>query len=167
MTKIDNIKRKKISQAINFVEELYWLLDAKKNVDLKEMPGLLRSLLDQDSPNILDNKYESANQNKNYLIGVLPNLFQDLDLFKTNLDLSDFAEHVLKISVTRAEKRSKYELIGLIICEVTRLNDSDLTNLVSALYKITGSKEKFKQFKEAKKSANFSWNEAIQELSKL
>lgn len=167
MSKIDNIRRKKISQAINLVEELSWLLDAKKNVDLKEMPTLLRSLLDQDSPSILDNKYESSNPNKNYLVGVLPNLFQDIDLFRTNLDLSDFAENVLKISVSRAEKRSKYELIGLIICEVTRLNDSDLTNLVNALYKITGSKEKLKQFKEVKKNANFSWNEAIQELSKM
>jgi len=39
MAKIDLNKRKKISQAINFVEELSWLLDAKKGADLKEIPS--------------------------------------------------------------------------------------------------------------------------------
>ena len=166
MAKIDQNRRKKVVQAINFIEELSWLIDTKKGVDLKELPQLLRGMLDSNTLPI-DSKYESTNPNKNYLIGILPNLFQDEELFKTNIDLADFAENVLKISVSRAEKRSKYELIGLVVCEVTNLNDSNLTILVNALSKLTGSKEQLNQIKEAKKRANFSWNQAIQELSKL
>jgi hypothetical protein len=165
MEKIDQNKRKKITQAINLVEELSWLLDSKKNIDLKEIPSLLRNLLDGNSSLSGNDKFSSPNPNKNYLIGVLPNLFQDNDLFKTNIDLADFAETILKIPVNRAEKRSRYELIGLIVCEVTNLNESDLPNLVDALSKIAGSNEKLKQIKEAKKKANFSWNEAIKILS--
>jgi hypothetical protein len=167
MEKIDQTKRKKITQAINLVEELSWLLDSKKSIDLKEIPSLLRNLLDNNSNVSGTDKFSSPNPNKNYLIGVLPNLFQDNDLFKTNIDLADFAETILKIPVNRAEKRSRYELIGLIVCEVTNLNESDLTNLVDALSKITGSNEKLKQIKEAKKKANFSWNDAIKTLSAM
>lgn len=167
MERIDQNKRKKITQAINFVEELSWLLDSKKSIDLKEIPSLLRNLLDNNSSVSATDKFSSPNPNKNYLIGILPNLFQDNDLFKTNIDLADFAETILKIPVNRAEKRSRYELIGLIVCEVTNLNESDLTNLVDALSKIAGSNEKLKQIKEAKKKANFSWNDAIKTLSAM
>ena len=136
----------------------------KKGIDLKEIPALLRSLLDSNSTLPVAEKYASPNPNKNYLIGILPNFFQDKELFKSRTDLSDFAEKVLKIKVTRVDKRSEYELIGLIICEVNNLNDSDLTSLVEVLFKITGSKEKLKQIKDAKRKANFSWNEAIKTL---
>lgn len=167
MEKIDQNKRKKITQAINFVEELSWLLDSKKSIDLKEIPYLLRNLLENNLSVSGIDKFSSPNPNKNYLIGILPNLFQDNDLFKTNIDLADFAETILKIPVNRAEKRSRYELIGLIVCEVTNLKESDLTNLVDALSKIAGSNEKLKQIKEAKKKANFSWNDAIKTLSAM
>lgn len=167
MEKVDQNKRKKITQAINFVEELSWLLDSKKNIDLKEIPFLLRSLMDSYSLSSGTDKYSSPNPNKNYLIGVLPNLFQDIDLFKANVDLADFAETILKVSVSRPEKRSRYELIGLIVCEVANLNESDLTNLVDALSKISGSNDRLKQIKEAKKKANFSWNDAIKSLSSI
>jgi hypothetical protein len=165
MERIDPNRRKKVKLAINFIEELSWLLDNKKNIDLKELPFILREIIDGNQNIPTNNKYESQNQNKNYLIGILPNLFQDFDLFKTNLDLSDFAENVLHIPVNRAEKRSRYELIGLIVCEVINLDDSSLSNLVDALGKITGNHDNLKKFKEQKKKANFSWNEAIQQLS--
>jgi hypothetical protein len=167
MEKLDQNKKRKINQAINLIEDLSWLIDSKKTIDIKEVPALLRSLLESNVPASGSNKYESPNPNKNYLIGILPNLFQDLDLFKTNLDLADFAENVLQIPVSRAEKRSKYELIGLIVCEVINLNESNLSNLVDALSKLTGNIESLKKIKEAKKLANFSWNDAIQELSTL
>ena len=167
MKKLDQNKRKRAIQAINFIEELSWLLDSKKTIDFKEVPLILRSLLNSDSSVSLDSKYESPNPNKNYLIGILPNFFQDTDLFRTNVDLSDFAEIALSIPITRPEKRSKYELIGLIVCEITNLDDSDLTNLVNALGELTGNNEKLKKIKEEKKKANFSWNSAIEYLSKM
>lgn len=167
MAGLDSNKKRKITQTINFFEELSWLFDSysKRNIDFKEMPILLRQIIENNSGLSVTNKYESPNPNKNYLIGILPNLFQDSELFKTNFDLSDFAENVLKIEVSRVEKRSRYELIGLIVCEVINLNEDDLSILVDSLAKITNNNEKLKQFKEAKKKANFSWNEAIQQLS--
>lgn len=167
MENIDQNKKKKILQAINLVEELSWLLDSKRSVNFKEIVPLLRSLLETKTSLPDSERFSSPNPNKNYLIGVLPNLFQDEELFKTNIELIDFATNILKIPLSKSSKRSRYEYIGLIVCEVTNLNESDLTNLVSALSKLTGNNEKLKQIKEEKKKANFSWNEAIKTLSSL
>lgn len=167
MEKIDPSRRKKLNQAINFFEELSWLFDSKKNIDYKEATFLLRNLLESNSSISITDRFTSPNPNKNYLIGILPNLFQDSELFKTNVDLAEFAESILKISINRPEKRSRYELIGLIVCEVTNLNETDLTSLVESLAKLAGSNEKLKQIKEAKKQANFSWNDAIKTLSSI
>ncbi len=166
MEKLDQNKKKKISQAINLLEELAWILDSKKNIDLKEIPTLLRGLIEKDK-NIIIQKYASPNSNKNYLVGILPNLFQDEELFKTNSELLEFAENVLNLKISKEAKRSRVEYIGLIVCEVTKLNDSNLTNLVEALGEITGSTEKLRLIKEAKKQPNFTWNDAIQKLSTI
>lgn len=160
---MDKASEKKLSQAINLIEELSWLLDSK-SIKLKDVPNVLRNnLISGKSSSV--SRYNSINPNKNFLIGVLPNLFQDLELFKTNNDLIEFANVVLRISISRAEKRSRYELIGLIVCEVRNLNDHNLNVLVEALDTLTNSEEKLKKFKENRKKANFSWNDAISELN--
>lgn len=161
---MDKSKNKKIKQAINLIEELSWLLEKNNNVKLKEIPNILREVVNYDE--IIPLKYKSKNSNKNFLIGVLPNLFQDQDLFKTNSDLIEFAELVLKIVISRPEKRSRYELIGLIVCEVSNLNDYDLNQLVDALTEITTNDDKLKKIKEQRKKSNFSWNDAIYEINK-
>lgn len=161
---MDKNKNKKVKQAINLIEELSWLLEKNNNVKLREIPEILREVINQGESMPL--KYKSDNPNKNYLIGVLPNLFQDQDLFKTNSDLIEFATIILKVVISRPEKRSRYELIGLIVCEVRNLNDFDLDVLVEALAEITTNEDKLKKFKENKKKSNFSWNDAIYELNK-
>ncbi|WP_277015646.1 hypothetical protein [Flavobacterium lindanitolerans] len=162
---MDKNSERKINQAINLIEELSWLLNSK-TVKLKEIPELLRNSLLHENNTTVPKKYNSINPNKNFLIGILPNLFQDPDLFKTNSDLIEFASFVLNISISRAEKRSRYELIGLIVCEVRNLNDYNLNVLVEALATLTNNEDKLKKLKENRKSANFSWNAAIIELNK-
>lgn len=167
MKSLDKNKRIKVNQTINFIEELSWLLDSRKSFDLKELPLLLRSIIDSELDESVSQKYSSDNQNKNILVGILPNLFLDLELFKSNSDLSEFSEAVLKITIPRFEKRSRYEIIGLIVCAVPKLDDSELSKLVAALTVIGGNKEKLKQVKADKKKADFSWNETIQKLNNL
>ena len=155
-------KNLKIQKAIDFIEEFAWLLDANKMVDIKALPALLR----ENIPSLLEGtgKYASPNPNKHFLIGVLPRLFQDLALFPTNEDIADFARSVLHIAVPRSEKRSKYELIGLIVCSTNGLNDEKLSYLVTALQKITNSEEKINQIIEARKNQTMSWNDAIEQI---
>lgn len=166
MEPIDTNQKKKITLAINFLEELNWLFESKKVSEFKDIPNILRNLVDYRINSTINQKYISPSPNKNFLIGVLPALFQDEELFKTREELIDFAVNVLKIKMKKSSNRSRFEYIGLIVCEVTKLNDANLSKLVEALSRITGSNEKIKLIKEAKKLSNFSWNETIQKLSK-
>jgi hypothetical protein len=168
---MEKSKKNKLNQAINFIEELSWLIERKKDkeISLKEISNLLRELIETQtnhSSRLFVNSKENKS-NSHYLVGVLPELFQDEELFKSTEELLDFAETVLQLSVSRASKRSRTEYIGWIICEITKLNDNQLYFLVNALEKIVGSDIKIKQMKEAKKKPNFSWNETILMLSKL
>lgn len=156
-----------IKKAVGFLEELSWMLDPKKGIDLKKVVSVLKDTIDeQDSIVSFAKEYKSPNPNKHFLIGVLPRLFQDTRLFPVNESIATFAEEILKINISRYEKRSKYELIGLIVCETESLSDENLSNLVVALSQITGSEEKLEKFREERKSINFSWNETIQKLTR-
>lgn len=156
----------KVKYAIDFIEELSWLLDAKRNLKLGDIPNILRNhMTTKDDVIGAANKYASPNPNIHYLIGVLPRLFQDKKLFPKNEDIAAFAEDVLGIDVSRVEKRSKYELIGMVVCECNDLDDSKLEEMVSALAAITGNSEKINRFVEEKKKTGFSWNETIRNLA--
>lgn len=156
----------KVKYAIDFIEELSWLLDSKQKLKLNEIPGILRRQL-QASKSVTGaaNAYESPNPNIHYLIGVLPRLFQDRKLFPRNEDIASFASDVLGVDVSRVEKRSKYELIGMVVCECNELDDSQLEEMVGALAVITGNSEKISRFAEAKKLNSFSWNETIRKIA--
>jgi len=155
---------KKINKAINFIEELDWLIEGS-SISLKEIPVLLRMLLNSaENFSSISNLNEKTNRNK--LIGILPNLFQDRGLFGRNLDLAEFAKDLLGIEVLHAKKRSRNEIIGLIVCEITELPEDKLENLVQFLSDISENEMQLMKIKDAKKSANFSWNKALQELSK-
>ena len=96
----------KVNYAIDFIEELSWLLESKKNLKLNEIPTILRSkLLTLSNVTKSADKYVSPNPNIHYLIGVLPRLFQDPNLFSKNEEIAEFAIAVLGIQISRVEKR--------------------------------------------------------------
>ncbi len=128
-------------QLINFFEELSWLLDSNKNLNFKNATKLLkqwRNLLAHDS-----SIGRETNDTYN-LIGVLPSLLKDTDIFQNNSQLMQFAEEVLELSIPRWEKRSRNELIGLIICEVEVVNKERLDILTRWATNILDNKSKVK-----------------------
>lgn len=157
---------RKLSQVINLLEEMSWILD-NSNIKFKEIPYILKDAIsNSNSQSYITNKYKSKNPNKDQLIGILPNFLQDTDLFKTNSDLADFGESVLHIFINRIEKRTRYELIGLLICAIRDLNDIELSKLVDALIEISSNEKNMIQIKNKKKhDSNFSWNDAIFKLN--
>lgn len=159
--------KKTIKKGIDFIEELSWLLDSRKGFDLKTVVQILKDLVvEQSSLDAFANEYKSPNPNKHFLIGILPKFFQDASLFPTNESIATFAKETLKINISRHQKRSQYELIGLVICKTESLSDKKLSNLVSALSQIIGSEEKLEKFREERNNINFSWNETIQKLTR-
>ena len=155
---------KKASLAI---EDLLFAIQRVRPDQLKEAISAL-NLLVMDSKSHANSAvaktYQSADPNKRFLIGTLPRLLLDRDLFPSNEDITDFAEVALRLEMTRTEKRSRHEIIGKIVCETDTLDERQLTDLVRALELIVGNKDRLAIMIEKKKSGTFSWNETLQEL---
>lgn len=163
----------KLRHAIDFVEELSWLLESKNKLKLSEIPNILRNA--QQGPTHTSSrnqisgteKYISSNPNVHYLVGVLPSFFLDTLIFPKNDDIISFATEALKIEgLSSRANRSRYEIIGRIVCECTQLDDGKLDELVSGLSYIAGNKEKISQVAKEKQTIGFSWNETIRKLAK-
>lgn len=165
--KLTNKKKNEISKSIDLIEEIIWVLDANKNIKLKDIPTNLRALLNENSSNNIHGAemYISPNPNIHFLIGVLPRLFKDEELFPTNMSIIQFAEEFLSINISKTGKRSRYELIGLIVCETDNLSDNKLISLVKALSKLVSDENHFRKIKKENSNNNFSWNETIQKLT--
>lgn len=154
----------KIKKAANFIEELAWLLKSKRTIDLEGAAYLLRELSSES--NITFNGKKSSNTNVNDLVGYLPFLFQDEELFLYNKDIIDFAENLFDIKISRPGKRTRYELIGLVVTEITKVNKTKLKKVINALSLISKDAESLRQIKQAKQQIDFSWNEAISNLNR-
>ena len=154
--------KNKLTQTANFLEEFAWFLKSKKNIDLEESANILRDF----SSNSLNIDNKPTDSKVNDLVGVLPFLFQDKELFQYNRDIIEFAENLFNIKITRPDKRTRYELIGLIVTEVTKLNQNKLVKLIESISLISNDIEKLEEIKKAKKEINFSWNKAISNLNR-
>lgn len=157
------LSKNKINQIANYLEELSWLLESNKNLSLKDISSILREVNTVEQP-IYNNNFTS-NKSRNFLVGILPKVLQDNQLFKSNSEMLDFAEEVLNLKPSRASKRSRIEYIGWIVCEVSNSKNNQLNELYNYLEDVIGDEIKIKKIKAAKKSPNFSWNEAIRNIS--
>ncbi|WP_455666376.1 hypothetical protein [Phocaeicola sp.] len=157
MKKINKNKEKRL---LNFMQELSWVFDSFKDVNFKDAYEYFQQ---QDTVTT----EHGLSDDTQYLVGVLPKLFQDKDLFPNKEDIIEFSEVVLDLHLSRAAKRSKIEYIGMIVCEVSNSNSKQLNRLVEALEKIVGNENQMQAVKSARKEPDFSWNETIAKLGKL
>lgn len=147
-----------------FVEELSWLLSSYEDLDLEALRrfGFEASSLSRRSSNLVSNSDRS--QTTIMLVGVLPSLFVDVRLFPSNEDIVEFGKATMDISIPRWEKKSKYELIGHIVCHADRAPVGKLTHLVSALEGLADDRSSVRARVESQRRSGLSWNEVIQGL---
>ena len=159
------MNKSKLVQVANFVEELSWLLEGNKNTSLKEVSNIIRSL-SSNKNNLIHNSidFSSDSDGKTYLVGILPKILQDNELFKSNSEMLDFAERVLLLKPSRAAKRARMEYIGWIVCEVSNTESKNLDSLYKYLKEIFSDENRVREIKKAKKEVGFSWNEIIRSL---
>lgn len=148
-------------QFLNFLEEFCWLLDSNKEINFKNVSKYLNEYRNTWVHGVFKDKSSEYN-----LIGVLPSILKDEDILPNNILLVQFASEVLALNIPRWEKRSRSEIIGLIICEVEDANKQRLNTLTEWSRNILKNKKEIKELQNnAKKSGNmFSWNETIQKI---
>ncbi len=154
-------------QIQSFIEEFSWLLSMYSNLDFKSMPEVIKnSFLPSSSPSKAMLGYVSSNPNKQFLTGVLPGFFNDKSIFTSAEDIAQFAKSVLKLELLHYEKKSRYELIGTIVCKTINLSDNELAELVKALSLLLSKSTKAKNIVSQRKKQLYGWNAIIQELAK-
>ena len=105
-------------------------------------------------------------QNIRSLVGVLPEFFQNSNIFRTNADIEQFAREVLGVNIINFEKKSRTEIIGVIVCSVPNFEDSTFEVLGKYLSNIVDDEKKCSQVAKEKETTNFSWNDTISKLFK-
>ncbi|HHY2909802.1 hypothetical protein ACMGGX_10240 [Enterobacter sp. BNK-29] len=160
------LKKNEITKMKKLIEELSWIMTEYSSMDLMKIYNAL------DSSNVIANGisetigYKPENPNKHFLTGALPALFLDLNLFKTNDEIALFSEQIIGVKIPRYHKKSKYEIIGHIVCEANSLDDNGLKKIVKALEKIVSDEASKKSiYNKKNSSSSFSWNEVIQALN--
>ena len=102
------------------------------------------------------------------IVGILPQIFQDEELFPKKEDILDFANQVLGICLNIQSRRSRIEYIGTILCMVSTTSSENRSQLVEALDILLENDSTMREIKRRKKEEpNFSWNEAILKLGKI
>jgi hypothetical protein len=153
------------ARARQFFEELSWILSSYSGLDFKSLPRLLRNELDsRNRTQHAVGGYVSPNPNKHFLVGVLPRLFNDTTLFPSNDDIAEFASTVMHVSIPRFHKKSRYELIGHVVCQTETLSDQQLRDLVKALEVLLNKSDSVAEIVKKRKQGSFGWNKVIQEL---
>jgi len=161
------LTKQEIRKLKRFLEEFSWLMDTYSKVDLKKASLLIDESLEETSEvRKAVGNYESKNPNIQFLTGVLPSLFLDESLFRTNDEIAEFASAILKLDIPRHHKKSKYEIIGHVVCETNKLNEKGLDKLVRALSLLVNDEKRKVILTKKKKDGTFSWNEMIQTLIK-
>lgn len=155
-----------VDKALNFIEELAWLLENYKGIKLEESIIRIKEIINNGEGSILDNNIEIVkSKNTRSLVGIFPELFQNRALFPTNQSIIEFSNEVLHTKINPSKNRSKTEIIGEIVCTTYNLTAIEIDRVVNALNKMVDNENIVKSVKEMKNRATFSWNEIIQKLA--
>ena len=156
-----------LEKTFRFIEELSWLLDNYKGLKLEDSVIQMKDIIEMSTLDIY--KYNDIVEHKGKqirsLVGILPELFQNRNLFPTNQTIIEFANEVLQMNINPLKKRSQTEIIGEIVCSTYALSNYELEKVVSALNRILDNDSVVKNVKEMKQDNSFSWNEVIQKLT--
>jgi hypothetical protein len=145
-----------------FVEELSWLLTSFEDLDFKALGSLAAesTILKKSSGSVSKNRRTETIM----LLGRLPSLFLDEGLFPGNEDIVEFAKHALRIDIPRWHKKSKYELIGHVVCNANLLDNRRLQQLVTAIEGLQDTKSQTRSLVQNQRQLGLSWNEVIQNM---
>jgi hypothetical protein len=160
-------KRSEPRTLLKFVEELSWLLSSYNDLDFHALGKLSADFdrAERATSNITSHS-TSRLPTAQLLVGTLPGLLRDETLFPANVDIVEFATMTLDISISRWQKKSRYELIGHIVCNADLADEKKLNTLVKILDSVMSDKGGVRQkFAEGRRSG-LSWNEVIQRLLK-
>lgn len=132
--------KKELSNFRNILEEIM----GSRDVEVKPRRGYVR---------------KQGEKAKNEIIGGLPRVFLSKNYFSKNLDIDAFAKRHLGIQIPQPNKKSRPELIGIVVTKVAEMKPDELYNFNKVLNKVLARVD------EGKVDDFFlEWEKAIQNL---
>lgn len=152
-------------KALDLLQEIVWAIRSRPADELIAGVKHLRKVARDQT--ILPSAKSSRDMRRNAkaLVGAMPLLLSDTDLFPSNEDIAKFATEALAIEIPRWGKRSRYEMIGMLVMETIELGDSELRAVARFVSSLGGGGKALDSFKKKSRQTGFSWNEAIRSLS--
>jgi len=169
-TEFKNNKNYKIQEQRKyqaFIEELSWLLASYSNLDFKSFSDYIKQswVSKNQSKSTVDNYVAHSEPNKRFLVGALPQILMDKSLFPENEDIAEFANTIMKIIISHYEKKSRFELIGTIVCRTYQLKEEELNELVRALANLLDINDNRLVLISPSQRKQLGWNTIIQNLA--
>lgn len=147
-----------------FLQEFSWLMSTYDDLDFRALGEVSEVIGSVHSPSFLSSRTDRPAAAA-MLVGSLPDLFTDETLFPTNEDIADFARFALGVVIPRWSKKSKYEIIGHVVCHTSVAGEERLAQVVEAMRKITDNREHARALISRNKERGLTWNELIQQLN--
>ncbi len=160
----DAATKNEAARATRFLEELSWLFQSQSEIDTKSIARALADAAKHRTVRQGFSSFVSPNPNIHFLVGILPLVLRDESLFPTNGSIAEFAISALGMPMLRWEKKSKFELIGEIVCNAIDLDDGELSKLVEALSVLARGDSLAKAIVLDAHTTKRGWNEIIQSL---
>lgn len=153
---------KKKMEVLGFIEDLCWLLDSKRNMNFADVAKMVDDVKKEEQ----NHKKENIDRLSEDIIGILPRLLVDTTLFGSNKMLNQFADEILGIEIKNWEKRSRNEMIGVIICEIQESDNKKRGVSLYLLENILAKKEEISKFQKKNETEKnpFRWNDVIHNI---
>lgn len=157
-------KRSDPRELARFIEELSWLLKSFDSLDFAAL-----GKFSQEMSFFLSNSERLSRRNPRdrkttVLVGVLPNFLMDAELFPSNEGIVEFAEAALGLSISRWQKKSKYEIIGQVVCSANDASPNRVQRLSELIEEMQDKKTSIRKRIEENRSLGHSWSEVIGKL---
>lgn len=155
-------------KTLDLLQELIWAIRSRDSTELSEGVSYLRNLA--SSEKIMRRKAErkpmlrDRQSDLKALVGSMSLVLADTELFPANEDIAKFASEALQIPISRWDKRSRYEMIGMLIMESINASPERLRDVGGLLNRISNESESMEIIKKNSRQVGFSWNEAIRSL---
>lgn len=157
-------KRSDPRELSRFIEELSWLLKSFDGIDYNALSDYSHKMEFFLSNSQRLSRNSRAGQNTVVLVGILPDFLMDTTLFPSNEGIVEFADAALGLPINRWHKKSRYEIIGQIVCHTNDASPNKVRILSELIEEMQDNKTKIRKVIETNREQGQSWSEVIGRL---
>jgi hypothetical protein len=146
---------------IRFLEEFVWFLRAQRQPIASDLDAIVRNAKSSQGMRLLSKRVGPEVD----LIGVLPYLLVDTEIFANNEDIVSFCLEVFGVGVPRWQKKSRMELIGFVVTTVATSDKRPGKAVIHALELLTDDSSARAAVSKMRDLGGLSWTKLIDGLT--